>query len=455
VAPVPDYYAQVYPTGVRWRGADINGQQWSSGTYYPTQNDLNTMKSWGVNIVRFSISAIKIQGTPYATIDYTKEGSVAKQVMDSIWLIKNNGMQIILDMHDDPCGEYFESQGECQWDPANGKYQITSSQLENFWSQTAAYFQTLGDDFNQWMTYGVANEPHEMSDDPSNQVKESAATYNYLAPTLSTLNALGVSGKVYVEPSQWGGIFEYADASWQSWFANIRGNYTRLDVIADGHAYGTSTTGPGGTGYGDCDPDGVSHNYLDQVAEWAVAKNVSLVITETNGDPSYPNCISFVQSTLLFTNMYADNFAVTIVWAYALHLDQYDPQPLDINGAGSAMVPAIQDIDYWVPGALVSMSPTITPTFRPTKMPTTSVPTYSPTFFPTSVPTISLAPTAYHEPDSSDAHGWKHFFGTTGGIATIASAAGVGVLMFCYAAARCVRKQDVDTTDAQTPLLRG
>lgn len=396
VPETPDYVVQTYSLAVPNRGVDANGQQWASGTYYITDspydgmNSLNEMKSWGANYVRYSFSAIKIQGQPLATIDYTQEGSVGYQVMQDVWQIKAAGMGIIFDMHDDPCGEYLESQGECQWDPDNGVFQITSDQLVNFWSQTSNYFQTLGPEFNQWLNIGIANEPHEMSSDPSNQLLEANATYTYLQPSLAVFSALGMINQIYVEPSQWGGIFEFANTQWQQWFEDMQAEFPELNLIADGHAYGTATDGPGGTGYGDCDPDGVSHNYLEPVAQWAQAKNITLAMTETNGDPNYANCISFVQTTLAFTNQYPRNetggFHTVIVWAYALHLDQYDPQVLDLNGAGSAMVPAIQNIDYWVPGQ-VAGDPTSSPTTNPPSSQPTGVPSGQPSESPTVEPT--------------------------------------------------------------------
>lgn len=453
VAETPNYVVQTYSLGVPNRGVDANGQQWASGTYYLTDspydgmNSLNEMKSWGTNYVRYSFSAIKIQGQPFAVIDYTTEGSVGYQVMQDVWQIKTAGMGIIFDMHDDPCGEYFESQGSCKWDPDNGVFQITSSQLENFWSQTSNYFQTLGAEFNQWLDIGIANEPHEMSSDPNNQSLEANATYSYLQPSLVVFSTFGMINNIYVEPSQWGGIFEFANQEWQQWFENMRANFPGLKLIADGHAYGTATDGPGGTGYGDCDPDGVSHNYLEPVAQWAQAKNITLAMTETNGDPNYANCISFVQTTLAFTNQYARNekggFQIVIVWAYALHLDQYDPQVLDLNGAGSAMVPAIQEIDYWVPAELAgdpSMAPTTAPptgqpSGRPTSRPSnrpTGQPT-SPTGQPTSNPTAPTnQPTEEDKPHGDSAeNGFIKFAKTNIGKWTLGSLGAITFLGVC------------------------
>lgn len=408
--PVPTYDATEYTDGVALRGVNFSGEEWESGSYHPSIDDCNKAKMVGFNAGRYTIDITKLSNSS-GIIDWST-GEAANVDSSFKTLLTCDMKEVILDAHNTLVGPT----GTADW--TNGK--ITGTQLLTFWQQAAPRYQSYSN-----FAIGVVNEPHDISTNPSDAQTEANALFEIYSPIVTWFADNKITSRSYWEPSDYGGIADYANIVWQNFYANLvaLSNYPHT-MVADGHAYGTNTNGPGGSGYGDCQADGVTHNYLDQVASFAKKGNYSVAITEYNGDPSYTNCISYVQTTVAYMNANAQTgaggFITNYLWAY--YLNQGSGDPLDINALGepenNAQIVAMQGYGDLIPGTLAgaptvapttpsptllptttppsvaptSSVPTMLPTFKPTVFPTTSHPSAEPTVKPSSQPTYSMAP---------------------------------------------------------------
>ncbi|MES2204666.1 MAG: cellulase family glycosylhydrolase, partial [Pseudomonadota bacterium] len=244
--PVPTYDATVYTTGVKKRGVNLSGQEWASGTYYPTVDDANKIKMIGMNAARFTIDITTLSDSS-GDIDWTTGN--AKKVDDSLKMLMSNGLEeVILDAHNQLVGP----QAASDW--TSGK--ITGDQLLKFWQQAASRYNGYSN-----FAIGVVNEPRSISTNPSDAQTEADALFAIYASIVKWFSENGITARSYWEPSDWGGIANYANPVWQNFYKNLAALSSYPETMSpDGHAYGTNTNGPGGSGYGDCDPDGVNHN---------------------------------------------------------------------------------------------------------------------------------------------------------------------------------------------------
>lgn len=341
--PVPDYNAPVYSSGVVNRGVNFSGEEWESGKYYTTRDDVNKAKSIGFQSSRVPVDLTDVQTSSGAKIDWTT--GVAKEVDDSIQMQLANGMAVVIfDAHNyDIC-----------WD---GKH-CTGEELADFWSQVGEHY---ADTPSVWL--GIMNEPHDVYPSSGNVEDEVNALFDKYDMVEDALSKKKITNPRLYEPADWGGIANYGNELYQQRFIQLRdSSNVPENVYADGHAYGTNTDGPGGSGYGDCDPDGVSHNHLDVVATWAESNHVPLTITEYNGDPQYQNCKAFVNSTDNFMNAHAwtekGGFVAATLWGY--YLNQGSTDALDINKTGDpasdAQIINMQENGFLVPGTVSDAS---------------------------------------------------------------------------------------------------
>ena len=376
-APVPTYDATTYTTGVKKRGVNLSGQEWASGTYSPTLNDVNKIKAVGFNAARLPIDITKLSDSS-GNIDWTSGN--AKAVDTSMKLLMSNGMQeVILDVHNQLVGP----QTAGNW--AAG--QITGAQLLKFWQQAAPRYASYSN-----FAIGVVNEPHDISANPGDAQTEASALSAIYMPIVQWFSANQIQSPSYWEPSDYGGIADYANIVWQNMYTALVAASAYPDtMIADGHAYGTNPGAPGGSGYGDCEPDGVAHNNLQAVGDFLVSQGFTGAITEYNGDPSYANCRSYVETTVEYMNSNASpraqriegGFDSNYLWGYYLNTGSTDP--LDINKNGSPQtdpqIVAMQGYGDLIPGQLAG-APTAVPTAKPSFRPT--APTGQPSSHPTS-----------------------------------------------------------------------
>ncbi|MES2204667.1 MAG: hypothetical protein V4496_05535, partial [Pseudomonadota bacterium] len=215
--------------------------------------------------------------------------------------------------------------------------------------------------------------------------------------------------------------------------------------------------------------------------------NYTCAITEFNGDPSYANCISYVETTVEYMNAHAPSaaaggFSANYLWGY--YLSEGSGDSLDINKNGSPetdpQIVEMQEYKDLIPGGLagaptaapvtmspsvsptLSVAPTVAPTFKPTQQPTTAAPSVAPTFKPTAAPTTmapsvvptSAVPTIYPTVNptfsptnatNSDSHhhnAGAAFATSPVGLGVIAMATGVGLGLVAFVAACYAYRKD-------------
>lgn len=273
-------------------GANLSGAEYNGGNnsavhgkdyIYPTKGDVSDMKKLGFNVIRLPFLWERIQPELFGDLNRSELGLLNAAVS----LINQNGMSIILDIHN-----YGSYKGRVL-----GTAGLPDATLADLWKRLA---MTYAD--NSMVIFGLMNEPVGMSLTQWSDIARQS---------VKAIRSAGAKNLILVPGGDWSGahgwLFESNGVSNAKTLSDLAKTDDKL--VFEVHQYFDSDYS--GT-HDTCVSNDKVHLIFSNLTDWARANRVRLFLGEF-GVPKNDQCLDILDQSVAYLNRNAD---VWTGWTY-------------------------------------------------------------------------------------------------------------------------------------------
>ncbi len=273
-------------------GANLSGAEYNGGKYpavygrdyiYPTNADVLYMKKLGFNVIRLPFLWERIQPELFGDLNRTELGLLNAAVS----LINQNGMSVILDIHN-----YGSYKGKVL-----GSTGLPDAALADLWKRLAMTYVN-----NSLVIFGLMNEPVGMSLTQWSDIAHQS---------VKAIRTTGAKNLILVPGGNWSGAHGWLFESNGVSNAKALSDLAKADdkLVFEVHQYFDSDYS--GT-HDTCVPGDKVHLIFSNLTDWARTNRVRFFLGEF-GVPKNDQCLAILDESVAYLNRNAD---VWTGWTY-------------------------------------------------------------------------------------------------------------------------------------------